>query len=129
LGAAVQQSADPRETPAISGPFVAYCVHSKARIGNNMAYATLSHWTTTEWSDALEEVARTKFIPQIMNIGAEGVQMIRTGDYSFTVVTQYKDEDAAMVAMSRIAALRREAAEELLMSMDGASAGEVFAAG
>ena len=94
-----------------------------------MAYATLSHWTTTEWSDDLEAIARDKFVPLILGVGAKGVQMIRTGEYSFTVVTHYENEDAAIAAQEKIAAIRGTAAEELPMSMDSASGGGIFASG
>ena len=94
-----------------------------------MAYATLSSWTTTEWTDDLEAVARDKFVPLIMGVGATGVQMIRTGEYSFTVVTHYVDEDTALAAQEKIAQIRGTAADELPISMDGAAGGEVFASG
>ncbi len=94
-----------------------------------MAYATLSHWTTTEWSDDLEEIARTTFVPMIMGVGASGVQMIRTGEYSFTVVTQYKTEEAATAAQEKIAQIRGKAAHELPIEMDSASMGKIFASG
>lgn len=94
-----------------------------------MGYATLSHWTATEWSDDLEAIARNTFVPLIMGVGATGVQMIRTGEYSFTVVTHYKNEDAATAAQEKIANIRGKAADELPMAMDSASAGPVFASG
>ena len=45
-----------------------------------MAYATLSSWTTTEWTDDLEAVARDKFVPLIMGVGATGVPLIRVSN-------------------------------------------------
>ncbi len=92
-----------------------------------MAYSTISNWVTTEWTDALEAVARDKFLPLIMGAGASRVQMIRTGEYSFTVVTEYTDEAAALAAQEKIAAIRGKAADELPMSMESATAGGVFA--
>jgi len=76
-----------------------------------MAYATLSSWTTTDWSSDLETTAQEKFVPLIMSVGATGVQMIRTGEYSFTVVTHYADEDTALTAQEKIAKIRGTAAE------------------
>lgn len=93
-----------------------------------MSYATVSNWTTTEWSDEMEATAREKFVPLIMSVGASRVQMIRTGDLSFSVVTEYKDEATANAAQSRIAEIRAQAAEELPMSMSGSASGSVFAA-
>ena len=94
-----------------------------------MAYATLTSWTTTEWSDDLEQVARSKFVPLIMGVGAKGVQMIRTGEYSFVVVTHYPDEATAISAQEKIAQIRATAADELPISMENAAAGGVFASG
>lgn len=94
-----------------------------------MAYATVSNWTTTEWNDELEAVARDKFVPLIMSVGASRVQMIRTGDHSFSVVTEYADEAAANAAQSRVADIRAQATEELPMTMSGVAAGGVFAHG
>ena len=94
-----------------------------------MAYSTVSNWTTTEWNDELEGIAREKFVPLIMSIGASRVQMIRTGDLTFTVVTEYADEAAAKSAADRIAEIRAQAADELPMTMSDASAGGVFASG
>lgn len=92
-----------------------------------MAYMTMSNWTTTEWNDDLEAIARDKYVPMIMAMGADAVKMVRTGDNSFTVMTHYKDEATATAAQEKIAALRAQAADELPMSMDASSAGPVFA--
>ena len=94
-----------------------------------MAYSTISHWTATEWNDGLEAIARDKFVPLIMSVGAARVQMIRTGDLTFSVVTEYADEAAAMAAQERITEIRAQAADELPMSMDSTAAGGVFASG
>jgi hypothetical protein len=55
--------------------------------------------------------------------------MIRTGELSFSVVTEYADEATANAAQSKIAEIRAKAAEELPMSMSSAAAGGVFATG
>jgi hypothetical protein len=94
-----------------------------------MTYATVSNWTMTEWNDELEAIARDKFVPLIISVGASRVQMIRTGDLSFSVVTEYANEAAANVAQSRIAEIRAQAAAELPMTMSSAAAGGVFANG
>jgi hypothetical protein len=92
-----------------------------------MGYLTVSTWTTTEWTDALEAVARDRFLPLIMTAGASGVRMIRTGDLSFSVVTEYDSEANAASAQAKIADIRAKATEELPMTMTGVSAGAVFA--
>ena len=94
-----------------------------------MGFATISHWTTTEWNDDLEAIARDKFVPLILGQGATRVQMIRTGDMSFSVVTEYADAAAAEAAQAKIAAIRAQATDELPMTMSGSDAGPVFAAG
>jgi hypothetical protein len=94
-----------------------------------MAYATLTNWTTTEWSGDLEATARDKFVPLIMDTGAKGVQMIRTGAQSFTVVTHYANEATAMAAQEKIAEIRSAATGELPVAMEAAVSGEVFASG
>ncbi|PRY25977.1 hypothetical protein CLV78_10168 [Aliiruegeria haliotis] len=94
-----------------------------------MAYSTVSHWTATEWNDELEGVARDTFVPLIMSVGATRVQMIRTGDLTFTVVTEYSDEATADAAQAKIAEIRAKAAKELPMSMSGTASGGVFASG
>ena len=94
-----------------------------------MAYATVSNWTTTEWTDELEASARDKFVPLIMSVGASRVQMIRTGELSFSVVTEYADEATANAAQSKIAEIRAQASGELSMTMITAAAGGVFATG
>ncbi len=93
-----------------------------------MAYATLSHWITTEWDDALEAIARDKFVPLIMSVGATRVQMIRTGNLSFSVVTEYDDQAAAESAQARITEICAQATDELPMTMGGTAQGRVFAA-
>lgn len=94
-----------------------------------MAYVTLSNWMATEWSDELESTAQDRFVPLIMGVGASAVEMIRTGEYSLTVVTHYKNEETALAAQEKIARIRAKAADELPLSMEAAGGGEVFASG
>ena len=94
-----------------------------------MSYCTVSHWNTAEWSDELVAIAKEKFVPLIMSVGAAKVQMVRTGDLSFCVVTEYADAAAADAAQARIAEIRSQAADELPMSMVSSHAGGVFANG
>ncbi len=77
----------------------------------------------------MESLAREKFVPMIISAGADRVQMIRTGDRSFCVVTEYADAQAAEKAQERIAEIRTGAAEDLPMTMASVSAGVVFANG
>jgi len=70
--------------------------------------------------------ARDKYIPLIMSLGANKVQMIRTGDLSFSVVTEYSDAQTAETAQAKVAEIRAQAAEELPMKMASSHAGDVF---
>lgn len=92
-----------------------------------MGYCTISNWETTEWNDDLVALAQNTFAPLIMATGAARVQMIRTGDMSFSVITEYSDESAAEAAQEKIAEIRAKAANELPMTMSSRSAGPVFA--
>ncbi|UWR13363.1 hypothetical protein [Sulfitobacter mediterraneus] len=92
-----------------------------------MSYSSVTHWNATEWTDEMEALARDKFIPMVMSVGANKVYMVRTGDLSFCVITEYADAAAAEAAQARIAEIRAQAAGELPMTMTSAHAGQVFA--
>lgn len=92
-----------------------------------MTYATLSNWNVTDWTAEMETIAREKFIPMIMAAGAEKAQMVRTGDLTFSVLTEYADARSAETAQARIAEIRSQATQELPMTLAGAFSGEVFA--
>ncbi|ABG31657.1 hypothetical protein CEP88_19965 [Roseobacter denitrificans] len=94
-----------------------------------MSYCTVSHWTTTAWTDEMEALAREKYVPLVMAVGASSVQMLRTDENAFSVVTQYVDEATAISAQEKIAAIRAEATEELPMTMQNKTGGVVFASG
>lgn len=92
-----------------------------------MSYFSISQWDVKEWTDEFQSIARDKFIPMIKSVGADRVQMVRTGDLSFCVLTEYSDAQKAETAQVRIAEIRAQAAKELPMTMSSASAGTVFA--
>lgn len=92
-----------------------------------MAYMSISNWTVTEWTDEMEALARDKYLPLIMAVGASRASMVRTGDLSFSVITEYADAATAATAQARVAEIRGEAAQDLPMTMQSVSAGEVFA--
>ena len=91
-----------------------------------MSYITISNWTADEWNDEMEAVARDKFQPMVMAMGASGVQFVRTGALTMSVVTHYPDEAAATAAQAKIAAIRAQAAGELPIKMDTSVGGSVF---
>ena len=76
----------------------------------------------------MEAMTNNTFVPMIRSAGANSVQMIRTGDMTFCVVTQYDDEAAASAAQAKIADVRSKAVSDLPMTMDSAYGGPVFAA-
>ena len=67
-----------------------------------MGFVTVSHWTATEMSDEMIQIAQDKFVPMIISVGASGVQMVRTGDLSMMVVTQFTDEATGISAQQKI---------------------------
>lgn len=83
-----------------------------------MAYVTISHWSATEITDEMIEAATSQFAPMIMSAGASAVQMVRTGEFSLCVVTQYDDAATAEAAQAKIAEIRGQAANEFPMKMD-----------
>ena len=91
-----------------------------------MAFVTVSHWTSTEISDEMISTANEKFIPLIMGVGASGVQMVRTGELSLCVVTQYPDAAAAQTAQAKIAEIREQLAKDFSMIMVSAHGGAVI---
>lgn len=94
-----------------------------------MSYFTVSHWNTTDWTDEMESLARDKYLPMVKQLGAESVDMVRTGDRSFCVVTKYADAQSGEAAQDKIKAIRAEAADELPMSIESACGGSTFASG
>ena len=92
-----------------------------------MSYSTLSHWECTEWTEQMEALAREKYVPLIMSVGASNVTMVRTGELSFSVLSQYADQATAEAAQAKIADIRAGATEELPMSMVSVTAGDVIA--
>ena len=94
-----------------------------------MSFFSVSHWDTTDWTEEMEALARDKYVPMVMALGAESVDMVRTGDLSFIVVTKYADDATASAAQAKIDAIRDEAADELPMKMTSVSRGATFASG
>ena len=93
-----------------------------------MSFVTISHWTATEMTDDMIAKANEKFVPLVIANGATGVQMVRTGDMSTCVITQYADAAAAQSAQAKIAGLREQVAKEFPMTLTSAHGGEVIGA-
>jgi hypothetical protein len=75
----------------------------------------------------MEAIVREKPVPLIMSAGAGRERMIRTGDLSFCVVTDYTDAQAAEADQGKIAEIRSQATDELPMAMADAHGGNIFA--
>tara|TARA_B100000780_G_C20840313_1_gene333935 strand:- start:250 stop:534 length:285 start_codon:yes stop_codon:yes gene_type:complete len=90
-----------------------------------MSFVTVSHWTSTEITDEMIITANKKFIPLIMAAGASGVKIVRTGELSLCVVTQYLDSATAQSAQAKIEEIREEVAKDFPMTMVSAHGGEV----
>ena len=91
-----------------------------------MSYYTISHWEADEWTDEMEAIAKDKFGPMIMAVGASSVDFIRTGDRTMSVVTKYKDEATGTAALSKIAEIRGQAASTLPVRMVSDVKGSAF---
>ena len=68
-----------------------------------MSYFTISHWESDEWTDEMEAIAKDKFGPMIMAVGAISVDFIQTSEKTMAVVTKYNDEATGTAAIAKIA--------------------------
>ena len=48
-----------------------------------MSYSTISLWDVTEWTDAHEALARDKFVPMVMSVGADRVRWFARATKAF----------------------------------------------
>jgi hypothetical protein len=94
-----------------------------------MAYVTITHWTTADMTDEMIAIANNKYVPMAMQVGASNLQLVRTGDLSMCVITQYIDAKTARSAQQRIAHIRSQAASEFPMKVTSTLGGEVFGGG
>ena len=91
-----------------------------------MSYFTISQWEATEWTPAMEAIARDTFAPLIKSCGAASVDMVRTGELRFAVVTKYENEATAAEAAKKIAEIRGKASTELPLWMVSEIKGATF---
>lgn len=90
-------------------------------------FMTVSHWTSDQISDDMFAEAESKFMPMIMDTGAEHAYMVQTGDDSMMVVIQFPDAKTGQGALPQIGVIRETAASEFGMTMQNAAAGLVKA--
>ena len=91
-----------------------------------MSYFTISHWEADEWTAEMEAIAKDKFGPMIMAVGASSVDFIQTSDTTMAVVTKYKDEETGTAAIAKIAEIRGQAASTLPVRMVSDVKGSAF---
>ena len=75
----------------------------------------------------MEALAREKYVPLVMSMGASSVKMVQTGELSFAAILTYDSEETATAAQQRIAEIRAQAATEMPMKMRSSMQGGVFA--
>ena len=91
-----------------------------------MSYFTISHWEADEWTDEMEAIAKDKFGPMIMAVGATSADFIKTSDKTMAVVTKYKDEATGTAAIAKIAEIRGQAASTMPVRMVSDVKGSAF---
>jgi hypothetical protein len=94
-----------------------------------VAFVTVTLWTATEITEDMMAIINEKYVPMVLAVGASGIQLVRTGDLSMCVITQYADADTANTAKQRIAHIRSQAASEFPMTITSTHGGEVFGSG
>lgn len=92
-----------------------------------MTYVTMIFWRATELSDETIATSNEKYLPLIKSVGATGVRMVRTGNLSFCVITEYADSATAQAAQSKIDEIRFQAASELPITLVDVQSGDVVA--
>ena len=90
-------------------------------------FMTASHWSIDQITDNMIAEAESKFMPMIMDTGADQAFMVQTGDDSLMVVIQFPDAATGQSALPHIGKIREMAAEQFGMTMQNAVAGAVRA--
>jgi hypothetical protein len=93
---------------------------------NSMSYYTISYWEADEWTDEMEAIAKDKFGPMIMEVGASSVNFVQTGAKTMCVVTKYKDEATGTAALAKISEIRGQAASTMPIRMVSDVKGSAF---
>ena len=90
-------------------------------------FMTASHWSIDQVTDEMVAEAKSKFLPMIMNTGADHAFMVQTGEDSMMVVVQFPNADTGQSALPKIGEIREIAAQRFGMTMQNAVAGVVRA--
>ena len=77
-----------------------------------MSYKRITISSGTPITDEVIELAKTKYMPQIKEMGAIDYVVVQTGPDSTVVISTYADKAAADAAAAKAAALRAESQEE-----------------
>ena len=90
-------------------------------------FMTASHWSIDQITENMIAEAEAKFMPMIMDTGADHAFMVQTGEDSMMVVIQFPDAATGQAALPQIGSIREMAAEQFGMTMQNAVAGVVRA--
>ena len=90
-------------------------------------FMTASHWSIDQVTDEMVAEAESKFLPMIMDTGADHAFMVQTGEDSMMVVVQFPNADTGQSALPKIGAIREMAANKFGMTLQNAVAGVVRA--
>ena len=90
-------------------------------------FMTASHWSIDQVTDEMVAEAESKFLPMIMDTGADHAFMVQTGEDSMMVVVQFPNLTTGQSAAPQIGKIREMAAAQLGMTMVNAVAGPVRA--
>lgn len=90
-------------------------------------FMTASHWSIDQITDEMMNEAEDKFMPMIMDTGADQAFMVQTGEDSLMVVIQFPDAATGQATLPKIGTIREMAAAQFGMTMQNAVAGAVRA--
>ena len=92
-----------------------------------MGSTFITRWTTTGKVDEIIAAGQEKYVPLIIAGGASWVQMVRTGELSFCVISHYAD--AATAHKAQAGGTRAAAKQEFPLTIVSSEEGDVFASG
>ena len=91
-----------------------------------MSYKRITISSGTPITDEVIELAKTKYLPQIKEMGAKDYVVVQTGPDSTVVISTYADKAAADAAAEKAAALRTEGQEDFKGDVPPVLEGEVI---
>ena len=92
-----------------------------------MSFITDSHLEAKTWNKEDKIKSTEKYVPMIMSMGAKSVNMCKTEELNFMVITEWSNGQVTKEAADKIASIREQASEEFDNIMISSHAGETFA--